>query len=212
MNQYAMEQIRNVALVGHSHSGKTSLSEAILFSAGVTNRIGRVEDGTTKSDYTPDEIARKVSISATMLHCEWRGTKLNLLDTPGYADFTGEAKGALRAVDGAVILLNAMSGVEVGTEKVWGYAKEYDIPCLLLVNHTDKEFANFDKTLASAVDRFGNGVVALHLPVNPGLGFNGIVDVLRMRAFTYARTGAGRRRRGTCRRRWRIGPRRCGSA
>ena len=196
MNQYAMEQIRNVALVGHSHSGKTSLSEAILFSAGVTNRIGRVEDGTTKSDYTPDEIARKVSISATMLHCEWRGTKLNLLDTPGYADFTGEAKGALRAVDGAVILLNAMSGVEVGTEKVWGYAKEYDIPCLLLVNHTDKEFANFDKTLASAVDRFGNGVVALHLPVNPGLGFNGIVDVLRMRAFTYATDGSGKATEG----------------
>lgn len=196
MNQYAMEQIRNVALVGHSHSGKTSLSEAILFSAGVTSRIGRVEDGTTKSDYTPDEIARKVSISATMLHCEWRGTKINLLDTPGYADFTGEAKGALRAVDGAVIVLNAMSGVEVGTEKVWGYAKEYGIPCLLLVNHTDKEFANFDKTLASAVSLFGKGVVALHLPVNPGLGFNGIVDVLRMRAFTCATDGSGKATEG----------------
>ena len=196
MNQHTMEQIRNIALVGHSHSGKTSLSEAILFSAGVTSRIGRVEDGTTKSDYTPDEIARKISISATMLHCEWKGTKLNIFDTPGYADFTGEVKGALRAVDGVVVLLNAMSGVEVGTEKVWGYATEYNLPCLLLVNHTDKEFANFDKTLASAIERFGNGVVALHLPVNPGLGFNGIVDILRMRAFTYATDGSGKTTEG----------------
>ena len=196
MNQYPIEDIRNLVLVGHNGTGKTTASEAILFAAGVTNRMGRVEDGTTKSDYSPDEIERKISISATMLNCQWGKTKLNILDTPGYADFTGEANGAMRAADAALVLLNATSGVEVGTEKVWGYAEEYGIPCMLVINHLDKEFADFDKALSSAVNRFGNGVVPLHLPINQGLGFNGIVDLLRMRAYTYQMDGSGKAAEG----------------
>ena len=196
MNQYTTEQIRNLALVGHSGSGKTTLSEAILFSAGLTNRLGRIEDGTTKSDHMPEEIQRKISISGTLLNCSWNKTKLNIVDAPGYADFTGEAKGAMRASDAAAVVLNASSGVEVGTEKVWAYAEEYGLPCLLVINHLGKEFADYGKALSSAVARFGKGVVELHLPLNPGLGFNGVVDVLRMRAFTYASDGSGKRTEG----------------
>ncbi|MEJ2047156.1 MAG: GTP-binding protein, partial [Dehalococcoidia bacterium] len=124
MKQYGLENIRNVSLLSHCGAGKTSLAEAVLSTAGVSSRLGRVDDGTTISDYDPDEIKRKISINLTMLPAEWQDAKINLLDTPGYADFVGEVKAAIRVSEGAVIVVCAASGVEVGTEQVWGYSEE----------------------------------------------------------------------------------------
>src|SRR5512147_198194 len=124
MKEYTPEHLRNVALIGHGGAGKTSLTEAMLFSAGHTTRLGKVEEGNTCSDYHADEIQRQISINASLLFCEWKSQKINVLDTPGYLDFTGEVKGALRVVDTAVVLLKAVEGAEVGTDIVWRYAQE----------------------------------------------------------------------------------------
>ena len=134
MNIFEPENIRNVALVGHSSTGKTSLAEAMLFSAGGSNRLGTIDDGTTKSDYTEAEVNRKISISTSMLHCTWKNTKINILDAPGYADFIGDAKAALWAADNAVVLVLAANGLEIGTGKAWGFANEFKRPRLLFVN------------------------------------------------------------------------------
>ena len=143
MNIYAPEQIRNIALAGHSSTGKTSLAEAALFLSGQSSRLGTVDEGTTKSDYTEAEVSRKISISTSLLHCEWKNTKINILDAPGYADFIGDAKAALWATDNAVILVHAASGVEIGTDKAWGFSAEFARPVLFFINHVDKEFADF---------------------------------------------------------------------
>ena len=191
MKEYSIEQIRNIALMGHGTSGKTSLAEAMLFSAGATNRLGKVEEGTTKSDFSEDEIERQISIAASMVHCEWKDTKFNIIDTPGYADFKGEVKSGLRAVDGAVVLLHAVSGIEVGTELVWRYASEYNTPCLIYVNQMDRERVAFDRICEAAKERFGNGALPFQIPVNPGEGFNCIVDLIRMKLLRYAQDGSG---------------------
>jgi len=191
VKEYSIEQIRNIALVGHGTSGKTSLAEAMLFSAGVTNRLGRVEEGTTQSDYSDDEIQRQISIAASMLHCEWKGTKFNIIDTPGYADFKGEAKSGLRAVDGAVVILHAVSGIEVGTDLVWRYASEYNTPCLIYVNQMDKDRVAFDRVCEMAKERFGKGALPFQIPVNPGEGFNCIIDLIRMKMLRYAQDESG---------------------
>jgi len=173
--------MRNIALVGHGGAGKTTLTEALLFSAGAINRFGRVDDGSTVSDYHPDEIERKISINTSLLNLEWQQRKLNLLDTPGYSDFTGEVISALRVADGALVLVKAVEGTEVGTEIVWGYAKSFGLPVALVVNKLDNENADFDKALAAMKDRFGSDVTVVQFPVNPGLPFDSIVDVMRMK-------------------------------
>jgi elongation factor G len=184
MEQFAPENLRNVALLSHSGAGKTSLSEAVLFNAKIINRLGRVDEGTTTSDYDPDEIQRKISINLTVLPFSWRGVKINLLDTPGYSDFVGEVKSALRVVEGAAILIGATSGIEVGTEQVWQYCEEAGLPRLLFINKMDRENADFFKVMAAVQAKFGNKCVALQIPVGAHTSFNGIVDLLKMKAYS----------------------------
>ena len=185
MKDFTAEKIRNVGLVGHGGVGKTSLAEAMLFSMGETNRIGKIDDGSTVSDYHPDEIERKISISTSLLHGEWKEGKINILDTPGYSDFLGETKGGLRVTDLAAVVLSGVEGVEVGTEQVIEFVDEYEQPRLFFVNRMDNEHADFNKILKSARERYGNGVVAFQFPVNQGEGFNKVVDLLRMKLMTF---------------------------
>jgi len=189
---YPSDKIRNIALIGHGGAGKTSFTEALMFTAGASTRLGKVDDGSTISDYHPDEVERKISINASLLHCEWQGTKLNILDTPGYSDFTGEVLSALRVADTAVLFLKSVEGVEVGTEIVWGYARESGIPAVIVVNKLDNENADFDRVLAAARERLSHDGTVVQFPANQGLTFDSIVDVLRMKMFRYARDGSGK--------------------
>jgi len=185
VKEYTVDKIRNIALIGHGGVGKTTLAESLLYSLGEINRMGKIDDGNTVSDYHPDEIERKISISTTLLHGEWNDCKINVLDTPGYSDFIGETKGALRVTDLAVVILSGVDGIEVGTEQVIEFADEYKIPRLLFVNRIDSEHADFSKVLSSARERYGTGVVALQFPVNQGEGFNKLVDLLTMKLITF---------------------------
>ncbi len=186
MKDYSPNEIRNIGLVSHQSVGKTSLAEALLFSAGETNRLGTIDDGTTLSDYRTDEIERKISINTSVLHLEWKKNKVNVIDLPGYLDFVGEVKCGLRVTDLAVVLLNAQSGVEVGTEIAWEVLEEYNTPRLFFINELDKEHANFDNAVAMAQEAYENGVTVVQFPVNQGLDFNAIVDVLKMKMYTFS--------------------------
>jgi elongation factor G len=190
--EYTSEKIRNIALIGHGGSGKTTMSEAMLFTSGTSTRFGRVEDGSTVSDYHPDEIERKISINSSLLHCDWEGYKFNILDTPGYSDFTGEVLSSLRVADIAVVLLKAVEGTEVGTEIVWNYTKNYQTPTVIVVNKLDNENAEFDRSFGSAKTRFGNDVTLIQFPVNEGLAFDCVVDVLKMKMYKFNRDGSGK--------------------
>jgi len=181
---YKADAIRNIALVGHGGCGKTSLSEALLFSAGAIDRMGRVDDGTTTSDYDPDEVKRKISVNATLLPCEWKGVKINFVDTPGYADFVGDVKSALRVVEGALIVVCAVSGIEVGTETAWAFAEEYKVPRAIFVNKMERENADFYAVTEALRVRFGNRLVPVQLPIGSQDTFKGIVDLVRMKAYT----------------------------
>ncbi len=183
MKEYKVKEIRNLSLVGHGGVGKTSLAEAMLFSAGRITRMGKIEEGSTQSDFSQDEIERQISISTSLLHLDWKSHKLNILDTPGYADFVGEVISALRVSDGVVVLLGSTSGVEVGTEVVWEYAKRYGIPCLFFINQMEKEHADFYKVLSGAVENFGSEVVPLQLPLGQGPNFKGIVDLVNGKVY-----------------------------
>ncbi len=192
MKEYTVDKIRNVGLVSHGSVGKTSLAEAMLFSAGETNRLGTIEDGTTVSDYSSDEIDRKISISMSLLHLNWKNHKINVLDTPGYSDFIGEVIGALQVCDAAVILLNGVAGIEVGTESAFRITEERKIPRLFFVNRLDKEHADFNKVFEMTKKRFGNAAVALQFPVNEGEAFDKIVDVLKMKLLTFETNKSGK--------------------
>jgi elongation factor G len=192
MKVYAPQLIRNIALAGHGGSGKTSLAEAILFSTGATSRLGKVEDGSTVSDYRADEIERQISINASLLLCEWKNAKVNILDTPGYTDFTGEVKSSLKVVDTAVLLLKAVEGVEVGTEIAWDYAKENSNAVMFVVNRLDNENSDFEKAIAAAQNRLSHDAVAVQFPVEQGHGFDSIVDLLRMKVLQFTRDGKGK--------------------
>ncbi len=183
MKEYATENIRNVALIGHGSTGKTSLSEAMLFSAKTINRLGRVDDGTTTSDFDPDEVRRSSSVNLSVLPFEWQGAKLNILDTPGYADFVGEVKCGVRAADAAVIMVCAASGVQVGTEYAWAYADEQNLPRLVFINRMDRENADFHQTLSQLQEMFGQKCVAFQLPLGAQANFRGVVDLLTMKAY-----------------------------
>ena len=183
MEQYGLENIRNVVLLSHSGAGKTSLSEAILFNAKAISRLGKVDDGTTTSDYDPDEVKRQISISLSILPFEWKKTKINLLDTPGYPDFVGEVKAAMRVSEGAVIVICAASGVEVGTEQVWTYSEEADLPRLIFVNKMDRENADFYRTVDEIRSKFGSKCIPVQLPIGAQDDFQGIVDLLAMKSY-----------------------------
>ncbi len=178
MKKYTSDQIRNVAMLSHSGAGKTSLSEAILSHTKAISRLGSVEDGNTTSDYDPDEVKRKISINVSLLPFEWNQTKVNLIDTPGYADFLGEVKAALRVVEGLVIVVCAASGVEVGTELAWKLAEEKQLPRLVFVNKMDRENADFYKTMGQIESVLGRKCVPIQLPVGAESSFEGTYDLL----------------------------------
>jgi elongation factor G len=192
MKNYTPADIRNFALVGHASSGKTMLSEAMLMCGGVINRMGRIADGSTVSDYHVSEKNRQISVSASLMHLEWAGKKFNLIDTPGYLDFISEGLSALRVGDFALVVIHAQHGLGVGTERVWHYATGYGIPKMIVVNAMDKENVDFDAVVKAAQERFGRHVFPLSVPVNPGPGFNRALDVLRNEVVTYATDGSGK--------------------
>ena len=177
MNAYTSEQLRNVVLLGHSGAGKTMLGEAMLFASGVTNRLGRVEDGNTVSDYDPEEHARTYSISLSMVPVEWAGTRLNVIDTPGYADFIGEVVSGLAAADSALIAVDASSGIEAGSELAWEQAEARGLPRFIAVTRMDREHADFQQVLDSMRDRFGVKVVPLAIPIGAADSFEGVVHL-----------------------------------
>ncbi len=179
-------KIRNVGVVGHGGVGKTSLVEALLFTAGALTRLGRVEDGTTTSDFDPDEIKRKISISTAVAYCDWKGHRINLVDTPGYGDFIADARAGLRVVEAAIVVVDAVAGVQVQTEKVWKFATEYGLPRAVVINRLDRERADFFRTLESLERRLKVRLVPLHIPIGQESGFQGFVDLVKMKAVTYA--------------------------
>lgn len=185
MKDFKIEQIRNIGVVGHGGVGKTSLVEAMLYSGKITTRLGKVADGTSTSDYTDDEIERKISIGSSLLHLEWKNHKINVVDMPGYQDFIGEVVGGLRVTETALILLSAQSGVEVGTEQVWNIAENYKLARMLFVNRMEKEHANFEKALKEAKEAFGQKVVAIQIPIGEGLNFKGLIDLIKMKALYF---------------------------
>ena len=189
MKEYTGEKIRNVAIVGHGGSGTTSLTEALLYRSGAINRMCKVEDGQTTTDYEPEEIKRGVSVNATLAPVEWNGTKINFIDTPGFADFVAEVKGAFRAVDSALIVVCATSGVQVGTEQCWKLAEEAGLPRIIFVNKMDRENADFDSILANLRGKFGKKVLPLQLPLGKEDDFHGVIDLYKMKA--YAANGNG---------------------
>ncbi|MCS7287183.1 MAG: elongation factor G [Anaerolineae bacterium] len=179
----SVEKIRNVALIAHGGAGKTSLSEALLYDSGAIKRLGKVDEGNTVSDYDPEEIRRKMSVNTSILPCEWRGYKINILDTPGYMDFVGEVLGALRVCEGAVVVVDASAGVEVGTEMVWTYADERQLPRFVFVNKMDRENADFLRVVNEVAEKFGVNVIPIQLPLGSEASFSGIVDLVRMKAY-----------------------------
>jgi elongation factor G len=189
MKVYEPEAIRNVGLLSHMGLGKTTLAEAMLFSAGAINRMGRVDEGTTTSDYDPDEQRRGMSANVTVLPLEWKDRKINLIDTPGYADFVGEVKSAVRVVDGAVLLGCAVNGLEVGTEQAWAYCDERQLPRIVVVNRMDRENADFQRTLEQFRERFGTKAVAVQLPIGSRDQFRGVVDLVSKKALLFGENG-----------------------
>ncbi|MGB4565072.1 MAG: GTP-binding protein, partial [Dethiobacteria bacterium] len=189
MKKYPTDAIRNVALVSHGGAGKTSLTEALLFSTGAINRLGSIEAGNTTTDYDPDEIKRQVTINAALAPLEWGGAKINIIDTPGYFDFIGDTLSSLRVADSVAVVVCAVSGVEVGTEKVWSYADEFNLPRLVFINKIDRENANFKGTVEQLQKFFGHTVVPVQLPLGQEAQFEGVVDLVEMKAITFSGDG-----------------------
>ena len=190
MKDYGTDQIRNIAFTGHGGSGKTSLSEILLFTAGETNRIGSINEGNTVSDYTHNEIEKKISISTSLLHLEWNNTKINILDTPGYSDFVGDVKSAFKVADTAILLLKSAEGVEVGSEAANSLISEYQLPSAIIVNKVDNEHSSFIQTLNKAKERIHPGVAVVTFPLAEGIHFDTVIDVISMKAYKYGEAGS----------------------
>ena len=196
MKVYATNDIRNVALVGHGHSGKTSLTAALLYSIGGSARLTRVDEGNTLTDFDEEEIQRKISISTALVSVEWAKKKINLLDTPGFNMFINDTKSALAAADAAIVVVDGVAGVEVQTEKVWAFAEEFALPRAIVINKLDRERSSFDRAVESVQSVFGRGAIPIHLPIGAEKDFIGVVDVIRMKAFTYSPDGDGKGKEG----------------
>lgn len=182
MKDYSITNLRNIALVGHGSAGKTSLTEAMLYNSGAINRMGRVEDGNTVTDFDDEEIRRHISLTTALAPVEWGGCKLNILDTPGFTDFAGEVKSAVRVADSVLVLVDAVAGVEVGTELAWGYADERNLPRMAVVAKMDRENANFRAVLDKLSQSFQTSFVPLLLPIGSQASFEGVVDLVTMKA------------------------------
>ncbi|HEX8994535.1 MAG TPA: elongation factor G [Ktedonobacterales bacterium] len=185
MRVFTADRIRNVAVIAHGGSGKTSLVDAALYDAGAVTRQGRVDDGSSVSDADPDEQKRRMSINLAVLPLEWRDTKINLLDTPGYADFMGEVMAGLRVADAAVLVVSAEKGVEVGAELAWNRADEHELPRLIFVNKLDRDNTSYDRALESLRAQFGGKVAPLTIPIGQAGGFSGVIDVISGKAYSY---------------------------
>jgi elongation factor G len=189
---YDGASIRNVALVGHGHTGKTQLVSSLLYTAGMVNRLGKVDDGTSVTDYDEEEIQRKFSISAGLAHAEWGKTKINFIDTPGYNIFLHETEGALVAVESALLLVHAVGGVEVQTEKTWGFCERSRLPRALAINQMDRDRASFERVLEALHGTFGRTVIPVQLPLGEEKHFRGVIDLVQMKAYTYEAGGSGK--------------------
>lgn len=185
MKKYAAEKIKNIGIVSHARAGKTSLTESLLFSAGHLTRLGRVDDGTTTTDYLPAETARKVTISTALAPVEWKDYKFNFIDTPGYSDFAGEVNGALRVADNMLLVVCSVSGIEVRTEILWDYAEELQKPRMIFINKLDRENADFEQNIADLQTQFGNKVVPLWIPIGKEDNFSGVVDIIKNKAYDF---------------------------
>jgi elongation factor G len=188
MKQYEPAQIRNIALVGHGGAGKTMLAEALLFASGATTRLGRIEDGTTATDFEPEEHDHQISVSLAVAPLEWNGHKINLIDCPGYADFVGDVVSALRVVDAAIFVISAVDGVQVQHELIWDMVEDLGLPRLIVLNKLDRERASFTRTLDELRTAFGTKPFPLHVPIGEEHDFSGVVDLLKMQAFAYDQT------------------------
>jgi elongation factor G len=189
---YESKNIRNVGIVGHGHCGKTSLASALIYTAGASSRLLRVDEGNTVTDFDEEEVQRKFTISSALAAIEWNGMKINLIDTPGYNIFLNDTRSALVAADGAIIVVDAGAGVEVQTEKVWNFASDYSQSRAFVVNRLDRERASFSRALDSIHARFGRTAVPIHIPIGSEKKFTGIVDLIRMKAYTYTPGGNGK--------------------
>ena len=190
MKEHGPDTIRNIAFIGHGGTGKTSLSEIILFTAHEINRIGSVTEGNTVSDYSPNEIEKQISISTSLMHIEWEGSKINILDTPGYSDFVGDVKSAMRVADTAIMLLKSAEGIEVGTELTGGFINEFALPSAIIINKVDNEHSTFFETFEKAKKRLTSGASVITFPVKEGVGFNTVVDIIKMKAYEYGEAGS----------------------
>lgn len=180
MTEFNSTQLRNLALVGHGKSGKTSIAENCLFKCGCTTRIGKTDDGTSILDYEPEEIKRKMTIDSVLASCQWQGYKINIIDTPGYPDFTGEVKSALTACESAIVVVSATSGVEVETDRAWKYAEELSLPRAIFINKMDREHADFYKVVEALRAHYGKGVVPIQIPIGQEANFQGVADLITM--------------------------------
>ncbi len=196
MKVYDAASIRNVAVVGHSGSGKTQLVSALLFDAGMVNRLGRVDDGTTVTDFDEEEVARKHTLSASLAFAEWNRNKINFIDTPGFANFLSDSRAGMTVADAALLVVDAVSGVEVQTEKVWEFANELALPRLVVLNRIDRERASLDRSLESLHGAFGRAVIPIQMPIGEEKAFRGVVDLVSMKAYTFATDGSGKMTEG----------------
>ncbi len=184
MKVYETSDIRNVALVGHGNSGKTALTAALLFTAGGTPRLTRPDEGNTITDFDDEEIARKITIASAVAAIEWKGKKINVIDTPGFNIFINDTRGTLIAADAALVLVDGIAGVEVQTEKVWGFTDEFLLPRAIVINKLDRERSSFDRTLENVQAAFGRIAIPIQLPIGAERDFKGVVDLVRMKAYT----------------------------
>ena len=196
MKVYDSKDIRNVGVVGHGDSGKTTLTAGLLFTAGATNRLLRVDEGNTITDFDDEEIQRKITISTAIAVAEWKKAKINLLDTPGYNIFINDARAALVAADATLVLVDGVAGVEVQTEKVWQFADDYELPRAIVINKLDRERSDFQRSLANVQEVFGRSAVPIQIPIGSERDFNGIIDLIAMKAYTYTPDGDGKGKEG----------------
>jgi elongation factor G len=192
MGKYDTAKIRNLGIVAHGGAGKTSLTEAILFTTGMIDRLGRVDDGTATMDFEPEEIKRKISITSALDHCEWNDHSIHIVDTPGYGNFIADTRACMRALDCAVVILSAISGVKAQTEEVWSWANEFEIPRIAFVNKMDRERANFFRAIDDMEKALGARGVAIQIPIGVEESFSGVIDLIRMKAYTYADDQSGK--------------------
>jgi elongation factor G len=185
MGSYETAKLRNLGIVAHGGAGKTSLAEAILFDTGMIDRLGRVDDGSSTMDYEPEELKRRISITSSLDHCEWKGCSIHLVDTPGYGNFIADSRACMRALDCAVVILSAISGVKVQTEEVWRWANEFEIPRIAFVNKMDRERANFFRAIDDMERSLGARGVAIQMPMGAEEEFSGVIDLVRMKAYSY---------------------------